>query len=326
MLKTMIDLIIVHRIIFCILLYATMGGIAWGLEPREVSIQVESVPSGADICEKQRGRLICFAKTPSAINSVFYGSNSSKVYYIKKIGYEISPVLFHPGSQVEVLQLTKKNIFYDKKKHQSSDLERLQGRVNEILGNRIYGNEKKPLLENFQFVDKIKVIKLDGTNQLNINLMVGDQLNKEKLGRIIRIRNKNERVNNFLNVVLNNGAGSFLVQIKNVMDNISEISGIMLTVNYHKKTSELAEDDATFVKRYEYQPGDGWVYYSWAEHNTGYSKFEIHKDIYTTMIGIQLNQIPKNIDEISGLEKMKSLVTIKSNDNRRKIFREYQYE
>ena len=285
------------------------------------SVIIKSNPSAAKICTRESRKLKCFAKTPHKTAITFYSKNSSKRFHIVKPGFERQSVLIKPTDYKKTVKLKKRIILFDYRQHSSDILKNIQKTVNKKLENWVTSSKSIFIDLNFDIVGVIKVVKHNKKVYLNINLLVDEEFTQARLKKILRIKNKSKKITKLQNVLFDGGITKILSSLKARLHGIAGINFYSLSVSYFKQSLRLVDDDTKFWKSYTYDPGFGnYIYITYAQHTTGYSKYRAHKDMYTLIMNIPEQLVKKTKMSKAMINKIKQNSKLLSNENRKKIF------
>jgi hypothetical protein len=278
----------------------------------ETKITIESEPAGARLCQRERGGITCFARTPCEVPA----ASHTKKYYLQKVGYKRASVSVKESDKNIRVPLEKIDVF----EHDSPDNDpkhrQLQTQVVRLLSDRLYGNAGGINDTGFVLYSQAGVQKLPDGYFVEIGIMLDDEFRQTRLRSIRRIQNHDDRVEALVRNMLDYTVDRFMTELRDTLITIQGLKGISLIVFYAKSDAALVEDSEKFIlhqiSRWE-QGNTKFERHTYQHIDVIRSKVEDVKEVHAVILKIAFQDILN--DPTERRDKVVTAAEIYSDDN-----------
>ena len=278
----------------------------------EAQISLESQPTGARVCERKRGGITCFARTPCDLPAMNY----TKKYYLQKVGYEQATVSVKGSEKIVRVALKKMDVFVPDDPNDDPQLRHIQAQVVRRLSEKLFGNAAGIDDTGFGLYGQVGTQKFPDGYFIEFGILLDDEFRQTRYRSIRRIRNRTERQAAIVRAVLDHSAERLLVELKGVLNGVDKLKGVLLYVFYAKSAAVLGEDLDRFTMHrvWQWQQGQT-IYEKHSIHTEDVSRSEVKdvKDIDAVIVKIGFQDILT--DPAKRREKVLTAAEIFSDDN-----------
>lgn len=282
----------------CLLFYFP----AMAFPPRAYSFEqknltFESEPTRARVCERRKGLIVCFDRTPCRVTAEFASVSNSREYILKKIGYKTTKITVTRADETVRIAMKREELFEEAAKESLEGLLDVRRQVVKVLTDRIY---EDPALFNdsgFDLLGRMGVLSQPDGYYVGLGVILDDRFRQNSLRPLERIRNTMERQEALVRTVLEYAGGRVLVELGKTLRNIKKLKGIVLNVHYMKNRSVLEDDIESFRvhKTWHWEQG-GYRYekHFWYTQEVSGTNVTDIEDMYTVAVKADIKNIPLN--------------------------------
>lgn len=281
------------------------------------NLPFESEPTGALVCERRKGVIACFDRTPCRVTVEFASASNAREYILKKIGYKTAKITVTRADETIHIAMKREELFEETAKESVEELLDVRRQVVKVLSRRIH--EDLALFDDsgFDLLGRIGVLLQPDGYYVGLGVILDDRFRQSSLRQLERIRNTRERQEALVRTVLEYAGGRVLVELGKTLRSIKKLKGIILNVHYMKNRSVLEDDIDTFRvhKTWHWEQG-GYRYekHFWYTQEVSGTNVKDIEDMYTVAVKADIKDIPLN--EAQCCTSIVTAGEIYTNDNR----------
>lgn len=285
----------------------------------------ESDLPGVHVCERRKGVVVCFARTPCKVTAEYFGDSQSREYYFKKFGYEPAKLVVTRSDGTIPISLKKKQLFEEADASLTDATRRVRERIADALSSAIDRGNASVDDSGFDLAGKIKLLSGPDGHYVAIGILLDDTFRKTDLRRVEEIRDHEQRSGAIVTAALAGGGGKLLVWLRRELAGISDVTGIVLNILYRKRGSEMAERSDRFLAHRSSSWSVGntkFTQHTWFTQEIPVMTVEDVKDTYNVVVRVALGDIPDS--EAQCCDSLHTLADIRLNENPRRSLEAYR--